>query len=140
MSNWFMSWLLRSPFHGLIGGSILLITYNGWRSGKQYSAPLNYVRDGNKLWVTSVRTRTWWRNFRDEWPIRVLLQRKEIQGKGEAITDQDALSNAFHDFFRLSPSSARFFKVSLDDEGVPDQSDLERIVAERVLVKIKIRN
>ena len=135
-----MSWLLRSPFHGLIGGSILLITYNGWRSGKQYSAPLNYVRDGNKLWVTSVRTRTWWRNFRDEWPIRVLLQRKEIQGKGEAITDQDALSNAFHDFFRLSPSSARFFKVSLDDEGVPDQSDLERIVAERVLVKIKIRN
>jgi hypothetical protein len=134
-----MSWLLRSPFHGLISGSILLITYNGRRSGKQYSAPLNYVRDGNILWVTSVRTRKWWRNFKGEWPIRVLLQGKEIQGKGVAITEQDAIIDAFHDFFRLSPSSARFFKVKLDDDGVPDQGDLERIIAERVLVKIKIQ-
>lgn len=140
MSNWFMSWLLRSPFHSLISGSILLITYNGRRSGKEYSAPLNYVRDGNKLWVTSVHTRTWWRNFRGEWPIQVLLQRKEIQGKGEAITEQDPLNDAFLDFFRLSHSSARIFKVRLDDDGVPDQGDLERIVSERVLVKINIQN
>jgi len=79
VSNWFMTWLLRSPFHGLISGSILLITYNGRRSGTQYSAPLNYFRDGNTLWVTSVRDRRWWRNFRGEWPIRVLLQRVEIE-------------------------------------------------------------
>lgn len=140
MSNWFMSWLLRSPFHGLISGSILSITYNGRRSGKEYSAPLNYVRDGNKLWVTSLRTQTWWRNFREEWPIRILLQGTEIEGWGVAITEQDALSEAFHDFFRLSPSSARFFKVKLDEDGVPDQGDLERIVAERVMVKINIQN
>ena len=140
MSNWFMSWLLHSPFHGLISGSILLITYNGRRSRKEYSASLNYVRDGNKLWVTSVRTRTWWRNFREEWPIRVLLQGTEIEGWGVAITEQDALSEVFHDFFRLSPSSARFFKVKLDEDGVPDQGDLERIVAERVMVKINIQN
>lgn len=138
MSNWFMSWLLRSPFHRLISGSILLITYNGRRSGKEYSAPLNYIRDGNTLWVTSVRTQTWWRNFEEEWPIRVLLQRKEIEGRGEAITKQDALSDAFHDFFRLSPSSARFFKVRLEDDGTPNNEDLERIVAERVLVRIQI--
>jgi len=66
------------------------------------------------------------------------LQGKEIEGGGEAITEQDALSDAFHDFFRLSPSSVRFFKVKLDDDGVPDQDDLERIVAERVMVKINI--
>jgi hypothetical protein len=140
VSNWFMSWLLRSPFHGLISGSILLITYIGRRSGKEYSTPLNYIRDDNNLWVTSVRTRTWWRNFREEWPIRVIVQGMEIQGRGEAIVEQDALSDAFKEFFRLSPSSARFFKVKVDKDGVPDQGDLERIVAERVLVKIKTLN
>ncbi len=140
MSNRFMSWLLRSPFHGLISGNILLITYKGRRSGKECSAPLNYIRDGNKLWVTSVRTRTWWRNFREGWPIRVLLQGNEIEGWGAAITEQDALSEAFHDFFRLSSSSARFFKVKLDEDSVPDQGDLERIVAARVMVKINIQN
>jgi hypothetical protein len=132
-----MSWLLRSPFHGLISGSILLITYIGRRSGKEYSTPLNYIRDDNNLWVTSVRTRTWWRNFREEWPIRVIVQGMEIQGRGEAIVEQDALSDALKEFFRLSPSSARFFKVKLDEDGAPDPGDLERIVAERVLVKIK---
>ena len=140
MSNWFMSWLLRSPFHGLISGSILLITSNGRRSGKEYSALLNYIRDGNNLWVTSVRTRTWWRNFREGWPIRVLLRGNEIEGWGVAITKQDALSEAFHEFFRLSPSSAKFFKVKFEDDGVPDQGDLERILAERVMVKINIHN
>lgn len=138
MSNRFMSWLLNSPFHGLISGSILLIIYTGRRSGKEFSAPLNYVRDGNTLWLTSVRDRTWWRNFREEWPIRVLLQRKEVEGMGEAITKQDTLNDAFHNFFRLSPPSARFFKVNLEDDGTPNQEDLDRIVAERVLVQIQI--
>ena len=63
-----------------------------------------------------------------------------MEGRREAITEQDALNDAFHDFFRLSPSRARFFKVKFDDGGVPDQGDLEKIVAERVLVKINIPN
>ena len=138
MSNWVMSWLLRSPFHGLISGSILLITYNGRRSGTQYSAPLNYVRDGNTLWVTSVRSRRWWCNFREEWPIKVLLQRVEIEANGFAITEPEQLNQAFSEFFRLSPTSARFFKVDLEDDGTPNQEDLDRIVAERVLVRIQI--
>ena len=138
MSNWFMSWLLHSPFHRLISGSILLITYIGRRSGKQYSAPLNYVRGGNTLWVTSVRDRRWWRNFREEWPIKVLLQRVEVEGIGLAITEPEQLSQAFSEFFHLSPTSARFFKVDLEDDGTPNQEDLDRIVAERVLVRIQI--
>ena len=138
MSNWFMSWLLHSPFHRLISGSILLITYNGRRSEKQYSAPLNYVRDGNILWVTSVRDRTWWRNFREEGPIHVLLQKVEIEGNGLAITEPEQLGQAFSEFFRLAPANARFFKVDLEDDGTPIQEDLDRIVAERVLVRIQI--
>ena len=138
MSNWFMSWLLRLPFHGLISGSILLITYTGRRSGTQYSAPLNYVRDGKILWVTSERQRSWWRNFREHWPIRVLLQRVEIEGNGLAITEPEQLSQAFIEFFHLAPANARFFKVRLEDDGTPNQEDLDRIVAERVLVQIQI--
>ncbi len=68
------------------------------------------------------------------------MQGNEIEGWGAAITEQDALSEAFHDFFRLSSSSARFFKVKLDEDSVPDQGDLERIVAARVMVKINIQN
>jgi len=50
----------------------------------------------------------------------VLLKRKEIEGRGIAITERNELIGGFHDFFCLSPSSARFYKVELGVDGVPD--------------------
>ena len=72
--------------------------------------------------------------------MRILLQGKDIEAKGAAITEHNELSEAFHDFFRLTPPSAKFFKVKLDEEDGPDQGDFERILAERVMVKINIQN
>lgn len=139
MSNWFMSWLLRSRFHRLISSNILLISYTGRRSGKEYSTPVNYLKDGNYLWISSLRTRTWWRNFREVWPIRVLIQGKDIQGKGEAITNQDALVEAFQNFFQLSPSSAKYYNIKLDESGLAGKDDLEIIAIERILVRVEIQ-
>lgn len=57
--NSIMKWILRSPLHGLINKSIMLITYTGRKSGKVYTIPVNYVRHGGLLSVTSYRHRTW---------------------------------------------------------------------------------
>jgi hypothetical protein len=62
--NSMMKWILRSPLHGLISKSTMLITYTGHKSGKLYTIPVNYVRDEDVLSVTSYRHRTWWRNLR----------------------------------------------------------------------------
>ena len=58
---WFnpmMIFILRSPLHGLLSGSTMTISFTGRKSGKPLTVPTNYVRDDDKLLVTSFRART----------------------------------------------------------------------------------
>jgi hypothetical protein len=56
--NSIMAFILRSPLHGLLSGSTMLITYTGRKSGKSITLPTNWVRDENTVFVTSLRART----------------------------------------------------------------------------------
>jgi hypothetical protein len=56
--NSFIAWLLRSPLHGLLSANTLLITMAGRKTGRPITTPVNYVRDGDRLWVISSRDRT----------------------------------------------------------------------------------
>src|SRR5947209_13860902 len=56
--------LLRSPLHSLIDKSTILITLTGRKSGKKYTIPVSYIRDGDKLLMISQREHSWWKNLR----------------------------------------------------------------------------
>ena len=56
--------LLCSPLHSLIDKSMMLITLTGRKSGKKYTFPVSYVRDGDTLLMISQREHTWWKNLR----------------------------------------------------------------------------
>jgi hypothetical protein len=44
--NDFMAWVLRSPFHGMLSGGMLLVTVTGRKTGKAYTLPVEYVQEG----------------------------------------------------------------------------------------------
>ncbi len=56
---WFMNhiWnplvrlILRSPLHGVMSKGIMLITYTGLKSGKEYTLPVSYLQDGGRIYV-----------------------------------------------------------------------------------------
>jgi hypothetical protein len=56
--NPFMIWLLRSPLHKIASKNALLITFTERKSGKKYTTPVNYVIDGNVIFITSLRSRS----------------------------------------------------------------------------------
>jgi hypothetical protein len=60
--------LLRSPVHGLLSGSVLLLTYTGRRSGVRRELPIMYAALGNRFVVVAGQpdTKAWWRNFSDD--------------------------------------------------------------------------
>ncbi len=60
--NKFPALLLRSPLHGLIIGSVLLITFNGCKSGKKYTTPITCLREGDTVLMTT--DSPWWKNLR----------------------------------------------------------------------------
>ncbi len=75
--NPFVIWLLRSPLHRLLSRSTMLVTYQGRTSGRQITLPVNYVREGEKLWTLSMGKRAWWRNFRTAGSAMLRLQGRD---------------------------------------------------------------
>lgn len=138
---WFnplVAWLLKSPLHRLVDRSLVLLTFTGRKSGRSISTPVNYLRDGDDLWVVSWRERTWWRNLRANPAVSLLLQGNTVQGRAEVIEERDRTARSLADFYRKSPGYARYVGIAVVD-GEPLPADCERAAQKLILVKIGVR-
>lgn len=138
LGNWFMSWILRTPFHRLLSENVLLISVTGRKSGREYALPVNYQRAGDEIWITSRRERTWWRNLRGGAPVKLRLAGKMLRGRGEVFEEDVRVAKYMAEFLQRSPSLARYFGVGLDSEGKLRGEDVARAALERVMVRVKI--
>jgi deazaflavin-dependent oxidoreductase (nitroreductase family) len=136
--NSIMAWLLRSPLHGLISRSFMLITFTGRKSGRVYTTPVNYVRDGDVLSVVSFRHRTWWRNLRGGAPVTVRVQGQDLQATGEVVEDDAGVAARLMAHLKQAPSYARYLQVALDPNGQPNPEDVARAAKDRVMVRIQL--
>jgi deazaflavin-dependent oxidoreductase (nitroreductase family) len=89
IGNPFVSWLLRSPAHGLLSRNVMLVSVTGRKSGKTYTTPVEYKRTGNKVAVVSRAGRTWWRNLEGGAPVRVFLRGKWHDGQADVERPDD---------------------------------------------------
>jgi len=138
---WFdplMSAILRSPLHGLLSGSTMLITVRGKRSGKRYTTPVNYVRKGSELITVSFRSRRWWRNLRGGAGVTVRLRGADVEAQATAVEDPAAVAEGLAWLVRASPAYARHLGVAFDASGEPDPAGLARAAEGRVLVRAQL--
>ena len=99
--------LLRSPLHAMMSGDVMLLIVTGRKSGKHYTMPVSYLRDGETLRCFTARAGTWWRNLRGGADVRVLVQGAELAGRAEAITDPpERLRAAIGEFVTRLPRDA----------------------------------
>lgn len=120
--NPLVKWVLRSPLHPFISKSILLISFNGRKSGKPYSTPINYAIDGNTITLITKRSRAWWKNLQGGVPVKVIVQGKEQSGTAEAVTPDD------------QTIIAELQKVY---SGIP-RSYAEKLVSDTVVIRIHL--
>ena len=139
IGNPMMKLLLRSPLHGLISKGFMLITFTGRKSGKLYTTPVNYARDGDVLFVVSFRNRTWWRNLRGGAPVTVRVKGQDLAGTGEAIADdKEAVAAGLAAYLRKVPNYAKYFQVTLDADGQPNSEEVARVAQDRVMIRIQL--
>jgi hypothetical protein len=136
--NAIIQWILQSPLHVLLSGSSILLKYNGRVSGKAYTVPVNYFQDAERLTIVSVRSRTWWRNFREGLPVRVVLQRRERNAFGKSVEDEGEVAEHLLRVLRTRPQIARYFHVALDDSGRPKGEDVIHEASSRVIVLLDL--
>ncbi len=139
--NVFTSRLLRSPLHGLISGSVMLVEYTGRKSGKRHTVPVNYVRDGDRLLTISFRQRTWWRSLPGaSVSLRLRLRGRDVPAQTEVITDGPGVADALLDLLRLQPTYARFLDIHPDETGQSGRAAALRAAETRVVVCFKLQN
>jgi deazaflavin-dependent oxidoreductase (nitroreductase family) len=101
--NPLLVWLLRSPFHWLASGRVMLITYTGRRTGRRITIPVSYRTSDSQLRVTvgQYRQKQWWRNLPTESPVELQLRGRRVPAMARAVEEGDALRV----LLRLTPPS-----------------------------------
>jgi len=85
VANPTISGILRSPLHRLMSGALMLLIFDGRKSGKRYSIPVGYIQEGNRLYLFSHSS--WAKNFVGGAPVAVRLRGELRRGTATVLTD-----------------------------------------------------
>ncbi len=135
--NQLMSSIIRSPLHSLVDKHIMLLEFQGRKSGKTYTTPVGYVRQGDEL--ITFTDHTWWKNLRTNPGVRIYMQGKWYQSKAEVVhEDKEAVAEGLLTFARLSKSGARAYGVKLDASGQPVPASVQQAAQWCTLIRIPL--
>jgi hypothetical protein len=130
-----IKFLLRSPLHAILSKNFLLITFTGRKSGKTFTTPVSYSREGDCISIFTHST--WWKNLRPDTPITLRLRGKDVQGLPEPVADdKKAVAAALMAHLRRAPMDARYYGVTLDENKNPRPEEIEAGAQTAVLIRV----
>jgi deazaflavin-dependent oxidoreductase (nitroreductase family) len=133
--------ILRSPFHRLFSGSIVLITYQGRKSGKTYTLPVQYVQADKLIYILpgAPDQKTWWRNLRGGAPVRLRLDGQDLNARGEVLTGdtgRDEIRRALDAYLQRFPAAAPMHQVRRTPAGNFEAADLQAAARKTIVVRV----
>lgn len=132
-----MKLVLRSPMHGMVSKTVLLITFNGRKSGKTYTTPVSYSQSGDQVYVFTHAN--WWKNLRGGAPVTLHLRGRELQGVAEPVAeDKQVVAEALAAHLRKVPSDAKYYEVTFDEQGKPKAEEVAEAAQTVVMVGIQL--
>lgn len=130
-------YLLKSPLHGLMSNSIMLLTFTGRESGRVYTIPVNYVQGEDAILSISQNDRTWWQNLGDGEIVSLVVHGEKIKAASYVVDDAPAVQAALQAVIRQRPRFAHYYKIRQFSDGEYDQDDILRAAEKAILVKFK---
>jgi len=135
--NDFVKFFLRTSLYVFMGDT-MLITVMGRKTGKKYTTPVGFYREGDTLWILSSRDRTWWRNVCDGAEVEMRIRGKDVKGFAEAVLDEGTVAAQLMEYVRRIPMSAKPLGVRLRENGEPHPEDTAQLAKERLFVRVKL--
>ncbi len=139
IGNAIVSGVLRSPLHRMMSRSLMLLKYRGRRTGKEYTIPVGYVRNGDEIIVLAGRadTKSWWRGMRGPQQVEACLGRTWKKGVARAVEREDAVER-MRVYLEAQPRMAKMLRVVRDAEGKISIEGARRAVEGSVVVVIQL--
>ncbi len=135
--NHAMKLVLRSPAHGMVDKTILLITFTGRKSGKTYTTPVDYSQAGDQVIIFTHAD--WWKNLRGGAPVTLRIRGRELQGLAEPVAeDKGAVAAGLREHLRKVPSDARYYGVTFDNHRNPRAEEVEQAVQSVVMIRVRL--
>jgi deazaflavin-dependent oxidoreductase (nitroreductase family) len=132
-----MKSILRSPVHGVVSKTVMLITFTGRKSGKTYTTPVSYSQDGDQVYVFTHAD--WWKNLRSGAPVTLLIRGREFKGLAEPIAeDKQTVAVGLTAHLRKVPSDARYYGVTFDDHKNPMAEEVEKAAQTVVMIRTRL--
>ncbi|MBN1283913.1 MAG: nitroreductase family deazaflavin-dependent oxidoreductase [Anaerolineae bacterium] len=136
--NTVMKFVLRSPLHGMVSNVIMLVTFTGRKSGKSYTTPVSYLREGDEVLLFTHGQ--WWKNLRGGAPVTLRIKGKDLKGIAEPVTeDKEAITAGLRKILKHNPRDAKYYGVTtFDADGYPDPAEVARGAQGSVMVRIRL--
>ena len=132
--------LLRSPLHWIASVGLCLVTVTGRKSGKRYTIPVGYQRDGDNLMilVSEASQKQWWRNYREPHPIEVRLRGRDRSGSGQLVpSDSPDFARWMEHSLRRVPRLDRQFGIKLDRKTGLTPEQVEHLASGGAIVRVR---
>ena len=131
--------MLRSPLHGLMSDSLMLISFTGRKSGKSFTTPVRYIRDNNVVQCFTAKSNQWWRNVRANPSVTLRVDGKDYNVELVTETEQtEKIETAIRALLKQFPADAPYYDIALDSDKQPVDGDVKRAACSTVLVEASL--
>ena len=128
--------LLHSPLHGLMSGSVMLISFKGRVTGRTYTTPVRYVQDGAKIRCHTNRDAKWWPNLKHDPTVVLRLAGRDVVCSASVIDDDPAtIRELLARYLTQFPGDAAYHDVGLQRDRTPVPEDLDRASSHSIIVE-----
>ena len=131
-----MRLLLHSPLHALMSGSLMLITFKGRVSGRTYTTPVRYVREGAKIRCHTNRDAKWWPNLKYDPKVVLRIRGRDVVCLASVIDDDPAtIRKLLASYLTQFPGDAVYHDVGLKMDRTPVPEDLDHAASHSIVVE-----
>lgn len=111
--------LLRSPIHHFWSASLMLITFRGRNSQREFTTPVRYIRVGDTVRCFTSSENQWWRNMRGGAEVLLRIEGEEKRYRATAIENDPPHAREWLQYYLVRfPQDAAYHSIRLN----PDKS------------------
>lgn len=125
--------LLRRGWMGKMSDFVMIITTTGRKSGKKFTTPIAYQRDGEHIIAVNPGNSNWFHNVDANGSAVLEVQRQVIPVTGAVVREEQERQRIFN-LYRQNPATfERLFKVPANAA----ETELQQALAKWQFVKFK---
>ena len=129
--------LLRSPVHGLVSEQLMLLAFDGRRTGKRYEVVVGrHELSGTLVVPTGSR---WRLNLRGGAPVEVTLGGRRRAGRAELVEDPDEVARAYGELLdRVGARNAQRVGLRVNVDRAPTREELKTALVDHGAIRVRL--